>query len=184
MMMTTMAVTASMMRATMTNEQNTPTAQAARRAPPKPQRASGVVGTQLLLTTAAVAATIAGWATLAIPQPEAISIMVPEPTPPTPVVIQAPAAMRPPDWLTQPLVIPTSPALREVVLAAQAPDQPAAPVAQSVQAAPAPQVEAPAPVVVAAPAPAPVPAAPAPALREVSAPPPMPAPVTVSRSSR
>ncbi|ABU56360.1 hypothetical protein [Roseiflexus castenholzii] len=128
---------------------------------------------KLIISTASIAATLTGWALLAIQNPPAATA--------TESFSQAPAVVAPPPaWLSEPPVIPTLPPLIAVAQPPESADiQPVAPAAGSAQpVAPA----APAPVVVANP----------PVLREVSAPlrvnPPVqaqrPAPVVVTRSSR
>ncbi len=131
---------------------------------------------KLTISAASVAATLAGWALLAI-QPVAESQQF-EPLPDvsgTPAVVTAP----PPAWLSEPPAIPTLPPLVEL---AHIPAEGAQP-AEPDQAQIASPVTAPA---VSSNPPAP------PALREVNAPvtinPPVqaqrPAPVVVTRSSR
>ncbi len=143
---------------------------------------------KLVISAASVAATLAGWALLAI-QPVAEPQQF-EPLPDvsgTPAVVTAP----PPAWLSEPPAIPALPPLVELAHIPVEGAQPAAPdqaqIANPVTAPDQAQIANP----VTAPAVSSNPPAP-PALREVNAPvtvnPPVqaqrPAPVVVTRSSR
>ncbi|MEI8308835.1 MAG: hypothetical protein WCF99_17365 [Chloroflexales bacterium] len=148
-------------------------------------RPKGAPGVKALVTTASLAATLAGWATLSINTPAPVaqaSVDVStEVEQAAPVIVMAP----PPAWLRQDPNIPAIPAVATVQPVGEAPalvaarphhivvpPMPAARAAAApAEAAPAPAEAAPAPAE-AAPAPAaPAPAEPAPALRSVAPPP-------------
>ena len=141
-------------------------------------RPKGAPGVKALVTTASLAATLAGWATLSINTPAPVaqaSVDVStEVEQAAPVIVMAP----PPAWLRQDPNIPAIPAVATVQPVGEAPALVAArphhivvPPMPAARAAAAPAEAAAAPAE-AAPAPAaPAPAEPAPALRSVAPPP-------------
>ncbi|MEI6778102.1 MAG: hypothetical protein WCK70_14470 [Chloroflexales bacterium] len=146
-------------------------------------RPKGAPGMKALVTTASLAATLAGWATLSINTPAApvtaqVTLPVEVEQQATPVIVMAP----PPAWLRQEPSIPNIPAVATVqpiggepaLVAAHphhitVPAVAAAPVAAA--PAPAPAVAAPVAAPPAEAAPAPAAPAPAPELRSVAPPP-------------
>ncbi len=153
-------------------------------------RPKGAPGMKALVTTASLAATLAGWATLSINTPAApvtAHVTLPvevEQQQATPVIVMAP----PPAWLRQEPSLPDIPAVATVqpiggepALVAARPHHitvPSIPVESApVDAAPvaaAPVESAPVESAPAEAAPAPAAAAPAPELRSVAPPPPAP----------
>ena len=148
-------------------------------------RPKGAPGMKALVTTASLAATLAGWATLSINTPAApvtAHVTLPvevEQQQATPVIVMAP----PPAWLRQEPSLPDIPAVATVqpiggepALVAARPHHitvPSIPV-ESAPVESAPVESAPVESAPAEAAPAPAAAAPAPELRSVAPPPPAP----------